>query len=175
MSRFGQVEMSQSRQPEVWGLENCDANRSLIHRCIDVYQYPDGRIEIRADGQSLRYERYDRLGQIDASAIVEKQVIESRAEGCGRPASGARQPAKVEHALAHKPGPSAPPQASLERYQAGFAVHLRRPRAGSPCDLCRADNLTSQQVTSAHLRDDLTTVGVRVACATPPVDKSRPS
>ena len=157
MSRFGQVEMSQSRQPEVWGLENCDANRSLIHRCIDVYQYPDGRIEIRADGQSLRYERYDRLGQIDASAIVEKQVIESRAEGCGRPASGARQPA------------------NLERYQAGFAVHLRRPRAGSPCDLCRAENLTSQQVTSAHLRDGLTTVGVRVAYATPPVDKSRPS
>jgi hypothetical protein len=59
----------------IYLLENCDANRALIHRYIDVYEYPDGRIEIRADGQSLRYERYDRLGQIDASAIVENKRL----------------------------------------------------------------------------------------------------
>ena len=59
----------------IYLLENCDANRALIHRYIDVYEYPDGRIEIRADGQSLRYGRYDRLGQIDASAIVENKRL----------------------------------------------------------------------------------------------------
>ena len=59
----------------VYLLENCEANRSLIHRYIDVYEYPDGQIEIRADGQSLRYERYDRLGQIDTSAVVENKRL----------------------------------------------------------------------------------------------------
>ncbi len=59
----------------IYLLENCEANRSLIHRYIDVYEYPDGHIEIRADGQSLRYERYDRLGQIDTSAVVENKRL----------------------------------------------------------------------------------------------------
>ena len=31
-------------------LEDTPANRRLIHRYIDVWEYPDGRIEIRADG-----------------------------------------------------------------------------------------------------------------------------
>ena len=66
----------------IYLLENCDANQALIHRYIDVYAYPDGRIEIRADGHSLRYERYDRLGQIDASAIVEnKRLSQDRSKG----------------------------------------------------------------------------------------------
>jgi hypothetical protein len=59
----------------VYLLENCEANLALIHRYIDVYEYPDGHIEIRADGESLRYERYDRLGQIDISAIVENKRL----------------------------------------------------------------------------------------------------
>ena len=59
----------------VYLLENCEPNVALIHRYIDVYEYPDGHIEIRADGESLRYERYDRLGQIDTSAIVENKRL----------------------------------------------------------------------------------------------------
>jgi hypothetical protein len=59
----------------VYLLENCAANLALVHRYIDVYEYPDGEIEIRADGQSLRYERYDRLGHIDTSAIVENKRL----------------------------------------------------------------------------------------------------
>ena len=55
--------------------ENCDANRALIHRYIDVIKYSVGRIEIRADRQSLRNERYDRIEQIDASAIVENKRL----------------------------------------------------------------------------------------------------
>ena len=59
----------------VYLLENCEANRKLIHRHIDVYEYPNGHIEIRADGQVLRQERYDRLGHIDSGAIVENKRL----------------------------------------------------------------------------------------------------
>ncbi len=59
----------------VYLLENCKANLALVHRYIDVYEYPDGQIEIRADGQVLRHERYDRLGQIDTSAIIENKRL----------------------------------------------------------------------------------------------------
>ena len=50
-------------------------NRSLIHRYIDVFEYPDGRIELRADGANLAYERYDRLAQVDTGAIVENKRL----------------------------------------------------------------------------------------------------
>lgn len=50
-------------------------NRALIHRYIDVYEYPEGRIELRADGVSLAYERYDRLPQVDTAAIVENKRL----------------------------------------------------------------------------------------------------
>jgi transposase len=59
----------------VYLLENCEANLALIHRYIDVYEYPDGKIEIRADGRVLRHERYDRLGHIEASVVVENKRL----------------------------------------------------------------------------------------------------
>ncbi|KUZ76803.1 hypothetical protein WI37_02645 [Burkholderia ubonensis] len=34
-------------------------NRKLIHRYIDGWEYPDGRIEIRADGAVLSCRQYD--------------------------------------------------------------------------------------------------------------------
>lgn len=59
----------------VYLLENCEPNRALIHRYIDIFEYPDGHIEIRADGTVLRHERYDRLGHIDSGAIVENKRL----------------------------------------------------------------------------------------------------
>jgi hypothetical protein len=59
----------------IYLLKDSPANRRLIHRYIDVYEYPDGRIELRADGRSLAYERYDRLPQVDAAAIVENKRL----------------------------------------------------------------------------------------------------
>jgi hypothetical protein len=47
--------------------------------------------------------------------------------------------------------------------------------AARPCRLCSPETGSFKQVASAHFRGDLTTVGVCVACATPPVDKSRRS
>lgn len=57
----------------IYLLKDTPANRKLIHRYIDVYEYPDGRIELRADGVNLVYERYDRLPQVDTAAIVENK------------------------------------------------------------------------------------------------------
>jgi hypothetical protein len=45
-------------------------NRRLIGKYIDVLQFPDGRVEIRAGAQSLPYSTYDRIGVIDQGAVV---------------------------------------------------------------------------------------------------------
>jgi hypothetical protein len=50
-------------------------NRTLIGKYIDVFDYPDGRIAIRADGTTLPYVRYDRLPQVDQGAIVENKRL----------------------------------------------------------------------------------------------------
>jgi hypothetical protein len=50
-------------------------NRRLIGKYVEVFQYPDGRIEIRVAGQSVPYSRYDKLGEIDQGAIVENKRL----------------------------------------------------------------------------------------------------
>lgn len=71
------VSLSLTLQHErvIYLLKDTPANRKLIHRYIDVYEYPDGRIELRADGVNLAYERYDRLPQVDTAAIVENKRL----------------------------------------------------------------------------------------------------
>ncbi|VWD64389.1 integrase [Burkholderia lata] len=49
-------------------LEDSPANRRLIDRQIEVWEYPDGRVEIRADGRVLPYRQYGRLAEIDQGA-----------------------------------------------------------------------------------------------------------
>jgi hypothetical protein len=56
-------------------LEDTVGNRKLIGRIIEVWEYPDGRIELRADGQALRYREYDKLTEVDAGAIVEHKRL----------------------------------------------------------------------------------------------------
>ncbi|WP_454740247.1 hypothetical protein [Cupriavidus necator] len=51
------------------------AHRALIHRYLEVAEYPDGRIELWADGASLPYTTYDRLAEIDQGAIVENKRL----------------------------------------------------------------------------------------------------
>ncbi|MCO4865998.1 ISNCY family transposase [Cupriavidus sp. WGlv3] len=50
-------------------------HRRLIHRYIEVAEYPDGRIELWADGAALPYTTYDRLGEMDQGAIVENKRL----------------------------------------------------------------------------------------------------
>lgn len=59
----------------IWLLDDTPANRELIHRYIDVWEYPDGRLEIRADGVVLRCVQYDKLAEIDQGAVVEHKRL----------------------------------------------------------------------------------------------------
>jgi hypothetical protein len=59
----------------IYLLEDTDANRRLVGRYIDVYEYPDGRIEIRADGLALPCTPYDRLSEIDQGAVVDHKRL----------------------------------------------------------------------------------------------------
>ncbi|SIT51024.1 transposase [Paraburkholderia piptadeniae] len=56
-------------------LEDTPDNRRLVHRYIDVWEYPDGRIEIRADGRVLPCRQYDRLAETDQGAVVEHKRL----------------------------------------------------------------------------------------------------
>ena len=56
-------------------LDDTAANRGLIHQYLDVYEYPDGRIEIRANGAALACRQYDRLSDIDQGAVVDNKRL----------------------------------------------------------------------------------------------------
>jgi hypothetical protein len=50
-------------------------NRGLIGKYLEIFQFPDGRIEIRAAGGSLPYSTYDKLGAVDQGAIVDNKRL----------------------------------------------------------------------------------------------------
>ncbi|MDT4800469.1 ISNCY family transposase ISBcen27 [compost metagenome] len=56
-------------------LADTPEHRKLAGRYIDVYHYPDGRIEPRANGAALPYTIYDRLSEIDQGAIVDNKRL----------------------------------------------------------------------------------------------------
>jgi len=56
-------------------LDDTAENRKLIDRYIEVWEYPDGRIEIRADGRMLPCRQYDRLAEIDQGAVIEHKRL----------------------------------------------------------------------------------------------------
>jgi hypothetical protein len=59
----------------IYLLADTAANRSRIHHYLDIYEYPDGCIEIRADGAALPCTRYDRLSEIDQGAVIENKRL----------------------------------------------------------------------------------------------------
>ena len=56
-------------------LPDIATHRRLIGRYIDVFQYPDGRVELRAANAVLPYCTYDKLGAIDQGEIVENKRL----------------------------------------------------------------------------------------------------
>ncbi len=56
-------------------LDDTPATRELIHRYIDVWEYPDGRIEIRADDRVLSCRLYDKLADVDQGAVIEHKRL----------------------------------------------------------------------------------------------------
>jgi transposase len=59
----------------IYLLDNTKANRKRIGRYLEVWEYPDGCIEIRADGVALHARRYDKLADIDQGAIIEHKRL----------------------------------------------------------------------------------------------------
>jgi hypothetical protein len=49
--------------------------RRLIGKYVEVFQFPDGRIEIRAGGMVVPYSVYDKLGEIDQGTVVENKRL----------------------------------------------------------------------------------------------------
>jgi transposase len=56
-------------------LDDTPQNRRLVHRSIEIGEYPDGRIELRADARVLPYREYDRLTEVDQGAVVEHKRL----------------------------------------------------------------------------------------------------
>ncbi|MBN3793314.1 ISNCY family transposase, partial [Burkholderia sp. Ac-20353] len=56
-------------------LDDTPEHRKLIHRYIDVWEYPDGRIEIRADGAVLCCRQYDKLAEVDQGAVIDHKRL----------------------------------------------------------------------------------------------------
>ncbi len=56
-------------------LEDTPDNRRHIGKYIEVFQFPDGRIEIRVAGASLPYSTYNKVGTIDHGAIVDNKRL----------------------------------------------------------------------------------------------------
>ncbi len=56
-------------------LTDTPQTRAVKGKYIEVYEYPDGRIEVRANGAALPYITYDRLPEIDRGAVVENKRL----------------------------------------------------------------------------------------------------
>jgi hypothetical protein len=57
-------------------LEDSPVTRALIDHYLDVYEYPDGRIEIVANGVALTYRQHDRLSMMDQGAELDNKRLE---------------------------------------------------------------------------------------------------
>lgn len=49
--------------------------RAVMGKYVEVYDYPDGRIEVRANGTALAYTIYDRLSEVDQGAVVDNKRL----------------------------------------------------------------------------------------------------
>lgn len=56
-------------------LDDTVQSRRYMRRDIEVWEYPDGRIELRADAQVLPYREYDKLTQVDQGAVIEHKRL----------------------------------------------------------------------------------------------------
>lgn len=58
----------------IYLLEDTPANHCLIHNYLDVFESPDGRVEIRVNGAALPCVHYDQLSEIDQAANLRSSV-----------------------------------------------------------------------------------------------------
>ena len=65
-------------------LEPNDITRALPRKRVSVYDFPDGRIEIRHKGLALPYRPFDQIGRVDQGFIVENKRLGEALELCRR-------------------------------------------------------------------------------------------
>lgn len=63
-------------------LEPNEITRALARKKVNVYDFPDGRVEIRHQGLALPYRTFDRITRIDQGAIVENKRLGEALELC---------------------------------------------------------------------------------------------
>jgi hypothetical protein len=63
-------------------LEPNDITRDLPRKKVTVYDFPDGRIEVRHQGLALPYRTFDRITRVDQGAIVENKRLSEALEMC---------------------------------------------------------------------------------------------
>jgi hypothetical protein len=63
-------------------LEPNDITRALPRKKVTVYDFPDGRIEVRHQGLALPYRTFDRITRVDQGAIVENKRLSEALEMC---------------------------------------------------------------------------------------------
>ena len=56
-------------------LTKTPASRAIIGEYVEVYEYPDGRIEVHSKGHALAYRLYDKLSDVDQGKIVENKRL----------------------------------------------------------------------------------------------------
>jgi len=63
---------------KLYVLKDTPGNRRLIGKYVEVFQYPDGRIEIRVAGESLPYSIYIRSGNADPGVLDQGAIVENK-------------------------------------------------------------------------------------------------
>lgn len=56
-------------------LHDTPQTRALAGRYVEIYHYPDGRIEVRSEGAALPYGILDQLPEVNQGAIVENKRL----------------------------------------------------------------------------------------------------
>ena len=106
-------------------------NRRLIGKYVEVFQYPDGRIEIRVAGRALPYSLYINSGLIEQGTIVENKRL-GRALQVLQAAQAHREPRTAAAVGAvHRPSGRKPrTRQDLEPALEAVAPELLPPRTG---------------------------------------------
>jgi transposase len=60
---------------KLYMLSDTTANRRYIGKYIEVFQFPDGKIELRAGGTVVPYSVYNKLGSVDQGSIVDNKRL----------------------------------------------------------------------------------------------------
>lgn len=59
----------------VYFLEPTDYTKKLYKKRVTVYDYPDGRLDIRHEGKSLRYGTFDKVRQVEQANVVSNKRL----------------------------------------------------------------------------------------------------